>query len=156
MKQQRQTTQPLMKAAAQAMAAQRVAIETVPVNEAAVRAAAQAVAAAQADLAVEQARRTADIFAVLTSGAAGEGEAARSTGGGEGESASAERAAPAEGAGWREPPTPKAQTRQHQIPTAGVWKFCHSKAHVIADRDLSPVDHLGVGAASPAFTHRVL
>jgi periplasmic protein CpxP/Spy len=66
MKQQRQTTQPLMKQLEQARAAQHTAIETVPVNEAAVRAAAQAVAAAQADMAVQEAQLHADIFAVLT------------------------------------------------------------------------------------------
>ena len=50
----------------QAMEAQRVAIETIPVNEPAVRTAAQDVAAAQADVAVEQARLHSDIFSVLT------------------------------------------------------------------------------------------
>jgi Spy/CpxP family protein refolding chaperone len=62
----RDQTQPLMQRLGQAMAAQRIAIETVPVNEAAVRTASQDVAAAQADMAVEQARLHSDVFAVLT------------------------------------------------------------------------------------------
>ena len=65
-KRHRDQTRPLMQRLGQAMAAQRAAIDTVPVNEAAVRAASQDVAAAQADMAVEQARLHSDVFAVLT------------------------------------------------------------------------------------------
>jgi Spy/CpxP family protein refolding chaperone len=65
-KRHRDQTQPVMQRLAQAMAAQRAAIETVPANEAAVRAASQDLAAAQADMAVEQARLHSDIFGVLT------------------------------------------------------------------------------------------
>ena len=50
----------------QAMQAQRAAINQVPVNEQAVRAAAAQVAAVQADLAVAQARVHADIWNILT------------------------------------------------------------------------------------------
>jgi len=50
----------------QAMQAQRAAIEQVPVNEQAVRAAAAQVATVQADLAVAQARVHADIWNILT------------------------------------------------------------------------------------------
>jgi len=50
----------------QAMQAQRVAINQVPVNEQAVRAAAAQVATVQADLAVAQARVHADIWNILT------------------------------------------------------------------------------------------
>lgn len=50
----------------QAMQAQRAAINQVPVNEAAVRQAAAALAAVQADAAVDEARLHADIFSVLT------------------------------------------------------------------------------------------
>src|SRR5262245_23095622 len=50
----------------QAMQAQRAAINQVPVNEQAVRAAAMQVAAVQADLAVAQARVHADIWNLLT------------------------------------------------------------------------------------------
>jgi Spy/CpxP family protein refolding chaperone len=48
------------------MAAQRAAVETIPVNEGAIRAAAQDVATAQADMAVDQARLHSDIFSILT------------------------------------------------------------------------------------------
>ncbi len=65
-KRHRDQTQPLMQRLQQAMEAQRVAIETIPVNEPGVRSAAQDVAAAQADMAVEQARLHSDIFSVLT------------------------------------------------------------------------------------------
>jgi len=50
----------------QAMQAQRAAINQVPVNEQAVRAAASQVATVQADLAVAQARVHADIWNILT------------------------------------------------------------------------------------------
>jgi Spy/CpxP family protein refolding chaperone len=50
----------------EAMQAQRAAITQVPVNEQAVRGAAAAVAAVQADLAVAQARLHADIWNILT------------------------------------------------------------------------------------------
>src|SRR4029450_799529 len=50
----------------QAMQAQRVAINQVPVNEQAVRAAAAQVATVEADLAVAQARVHADIWNILT------------------------------------------------------------------------------------------
>lgn len=50
----------------EAMQAQRAAINQVPVNEQAVRAAAAQVAAVQADLAVAQARVHADIWNILT------------------------------------------------------------------------------------------
>ena len=50
----------------QAMQAQRAAINAVPVNEAAVRQAAAALAAVEADMAVDQARMHADIFSILT------------------------------------------------------------------------------------------
>jgi Spy/CpxP family protein refolding chaperone len=50
----------------QAMQAQRAAINQVPVNEQAVRAAAAQVATVQADLAVAQARVHADIWNILT------------------------------------------------------------------------------------------
>ena len=50
----------------QAMQAQRAAINAVPVNEAAVRQAAAALAAVEADIAVDQARMHADIFSILT------------------------------------------------------------------------------------------
>jgi len=50
----------------EAMQAQRAAINQVPVNEAAVRQASAALAAVQADAAVDEARLHADIFSVLT------------------------------------------------------------------------------------------
>jgi len=50
----------------EAMQAQRAAINAVPVNEAAVRQASAALAAVQADAAVEEARLHADIFSILT------------------------------------------------------------------------------------------
>ena len=62
----RQQTQPTMQRLQQAMQAQRAAINQVPVNEAAVRDAAAALAKVQADMAVEQARLHADIFNILT------------------------------------------------------------------------------------------
>jgi Spy/CpxP family protein refolding chaperone len=65
-KRHRDQTQPVVQRLQQAMEAQRAAIEAIPVNEPVVRSAAQDVAAAQADMAVEQARLHSDIFAVLT------------------------------------------------------------------------------------------
>ena len=62
----REDSQALSERLRTAMDAQQVAIETVPVNESLVRAAAQALAVVQADMAVEQARLHADIFGVLT------------------------------------------------------------------------------------------
>lgn len=62
----RQQTQPLAQRLQQAMEAQRAAIQAIPVNESLVRSAAQDLAAAQADMAVEQARLHSDIFGVLT------------------------------------------------------------------------------------------
>ncbi len=62
----RQQTQPLVQRLQQAMEAQRAAIQAIPANESLVRSAAQDLAAAQADMAVEQARLHSDIFAVLT------------------------------------------------------------------------------------------
>ena len=62
----RQAMQPVMQRLQQAMMAERSAVEAVPVNEAAVRGAAQDVAAAQADLAVDRARLHNDIFSILT------------------------------------------------------------------------------------------
>ena len=64
--QHRQQSQPVMQRLQQAMQAQRAAVNQVPVNEAAVRQAAAALASVEADMAVEQARLHADIFNVLT------------------------------------------------------------------------------------------
>ena len=64
--QHRQQLQPVMQRLQQAMQAQRAAVNQVPVNEAAVRQAAAALASVEADMAVEQARLHADIFNVLT------------------------------------------------------------------------------------------
>lgn len=66
MQRHRQQSQPVMDRLQQAMQAQRAAINAVPVNEAAVRQAAAALAAAEADVAVDQARMHADIFSILT------------------------------------------------------------------------------------------
>ena len=66
MQRHRQQSQPVMDRLQQAMQAQRAAINAVPVNEAAVRQAAAALAAVQADMAVDQARMHADIFSILT------------------------------------------------------------------------------------------
>jgi len=66
MQQHRQQSQPVMQRMQQAMQAQRAAIDEVPVNEAAVRQAAAALAQVEADMAVEQARMHADIFNILT------------------------------------------------------------------------------------------
>ena len=65
-KRHRDQSAPVTQRLQQAMEAQRTAIETIPVNEALVRSAAQNLATAQADMAVEQARLHSDIFAVLT------------------------------------------------------------------------------------------
>lgn len=50
----------------EAMEAQRKAVETIPLNEALIRTAAQAVGDAQAELAVQQARMHSEVFAALT------------------------------------------------------------------------------------------
>ena len=62
----RQAMQPVMRRLQQAMMAERAAVEAVPMNESAVRAAAQDVATAQADLAVDRARLHSDVFSILT------------------------------------------------------------------------------------------
>ena len=62
----RQAMQPVMQRLQQAMMAERAAVEAVPVNEAAVRAAAQDVASTQADLTVDRARLHSDIYSILT------------------------------------------------------------------------------------------
>jgi Spy/CpxP family protein refolding chaperone len=62
----RQAMQPVMQRLLQAMQAERAAVEAVPVNESAVRAASQDVAAAQADLAVDRARLHSEVFSILT------------------------------------------------------------------------------------------
>ena len=66
MQRHRQQSQPVMDRLQQAMQAQRAAINAVPVNEAAVRQAAAALALVEADVAVDQARMHADIFSILT------------------------------------------------------------------------------------------
>jgi len=66
MQRHREQSSGTMQRMQQAMQAQRAAINQVPVNEAAVRQAAAALAAVQADSAVEEARLHADIFSVLT------------------------------------------------------------------------------------------
>ena len=66
MQQHRQQSQPAMQRMQQAMQAQRAAINQVPANEAAVRQASAALAAVQADMAVDEARLHADIFSILT------------------------------------------------------------------------------------------
>src|SRR5882672_1584141 len=65
-KRHRDQTQPIVQRLMTAMEAQRVAIEAVPVNESLVRSTSQDLAAAQADMAVEQAKLHSDIFSVLT------------------------------------------------------------------------------------------
>jgi protein CpxP len=62
----RQQMQPTMQRLQEAMQAQRAAINQVPANEAAVRQASAALAAVQADMAVDEARLHADIFSILT------------------------------------------------------------------------------------------
>lgn len=62
----RQQMQPTMQRLQEAMQAQRAAINQVPANEAAVRQASTALAAVQADMAVDEARLHADIFSILT------------------------------------------------------------------------------------------
>src|SRR4051812_29858996 len=62
----REAMQPVMQRLRQAMMAERAAVEAVPVNEAAVRAASQDVATAQADLAIDRARTHSEVFAILT------------------------------------------------------------------------------------------
>jgi len=66
MQRHREQSRGTMERLQQAVQAQRVAINQVPVNEAAVRQASSALAAVQADAAVEEARLHADIFSVLT------------------------------------------------------------------------------------------
>jgi protein CpxP len=66
MQRHREQSQATMQRMQQAMQAQRAAINQVPVNEAAVRQSAAALAAVEADMAVDQARLHADIFNVLT------------------------------------------------------------------------------------------
>jgi Spy/CpxP family protein refolding chaperone len=66
MQRHREQSQATMQRMQQAMQAQRAAINQVPVNEAAVRQAAAALAVVEADVAVEEARLHADIFNVLT------------------------------------------------------------------------------------------
>src|SRR5258706_15088562 len=75
-KRHRDQTQPLVQRLQQAMEAQRAAIEAMPVNESLVRSAAQDLAAAQADMAVEPARLPSDIFRVPTVGQQGKGKQA--------------------------------------------------------------------------------
>ena len=65
-KRHRDQSQPLVQRLQQAMEAERAAIDTIPVNESAVRSAAQDLAALRADVAVERARIHSDIFSVLT------------------------------------------------------------------------------------------
>jgi len=65
-KRHRQEAQPTMQRLQQAMEAQRAAIEASPVDESRVRAAAQDLAAVQADMAVDRARLRSDIFSILT------------------------------------------------------------------------------------------
>lgn len=64
--QHRTTLRPLVERMRTAAAAQRQAIEAVPVDEGRIRAAAQELAQAQADLAVQQARLQGDVYALLT------------------------------------------------------------------------------------------
>jgi len=66
MQRHREQSRATMERVQEAMQAQRAAINAVPVNEAAVRQASAALAAVQADAAVEQARLHADIFSILT------------------------------------------------------------------------------------------
>jgi len=66
MQRHREQSRATMERVQEAMQAQRTAINAVPVNEAAVRQASAALAAVQADAAVEQARLHADIFSILT------------------------------------------------------------------------------------------
>ena len=66
MQRHREQSRGTMERLQQAMQAQRAAINQVPVNEAAVRQASAALAAVEADSAVEEARLHADIFSILT------------------------------------------------------------------------------------------
>lgn len=50
----------------QAMAAQRTAVETLPVDESAIRATAEALASAQTAMAIERAQRRSEVFSILT------------------------------------------------------------------------------------------
>src|ERR1700752_2761971 len=66
MQRHREQSRATMERVQDAMQGQGAAINAVPVNEAAVRQASAALAAVQADAAVEQARLHADIFSILT------------------------------------------------------------------------------------------
>ena len=66
MQRHREQSKPTLDRLQQAMQAQRAAINTMPVNESLVRSASATLAAAQADMAVDEARLHADIFSVLT------------------------------------------------------------------------------------------
>ena len=66
MQRHREQSKGTMERMQQAVQAQRAAINAVPVNEASVRQASAALAAVQADAAVDQARLHADIFSILT------------------------------------------------------------------------------------------
>jgi Spy/CpxP family protein refolding chaperone len=62
----RAESQPLQATAREAQAAQRKAIDAIPLNEALIRATTQAIVDAQADLAIQQARVQQEIFLALT------------------------------------------------------------------------------------------
>jgi protein CpxP len=62
----REATQAAQKAVREAESAQRAAVQTVPLNESLVRSTAQALALAQTDLAVQEARMFNDVWQVLT------------------------------------------------------------------------------------------
>jgi len=64
--QHRDAMRPLVERRQTAAAAERQAMEATPLDEGRIRAAAQELAQAQADLAVEQARLRSDVFGVLT------------------------------------------------------------------------------------------
>lgn len=65
-RQHREQTRPFMDQLRKAQDAQRQAIETLPLDEGRIRAAAQELARAQADLAVQHARLRSEIYALLT------------------------------------------------------------------------------------------
>jgi periplasmic protein CpxP/Spy len=64
--QHREQTRPLLERARTAEQARRQAVEAIPFNESEIRTASQALAEIEADLAVQQARLQADIYALLT------------------------------------------------------------------------------------------
>ena len=64
--QHREQTRPLLERARTAERARRQAVEAIPFSESEIRAAAQALAEIETDLAVQQARLQADIYALLT------------------------------------------------------------------------------------------